>query len=184
MQPTSIPLLPNSNAMDFTDFDHFTPVPQNEDDHVIPEPVPVPVQNSIPTSHSDPQPDLRRSACSHNPPKHLQDYVCNNSSSCMHTMTSVSHLQHFYFSSLAENSKSLIQTMDQLHEPSTYEEVVQIPAWKEAMDKEFEALNANNTWIVTDLPKGKKPISCKWVYKIKYRADGQVERCKDIFSGC
>lgn len=46
------------------------------------------------------------------------------------------------------------------------------------MSKEFDALNANDTWIITDLPKGKKPISCKWVYKIKYRTNGEFERCK------
>lgn len=29
-----------------------------------------------------------------------------------------------------------------------------------------------------DLPSGKKSIGCKWVYKIKYQADGSLERCK------
>jgi len=46
------------------------------------------------------------------------------------------------------------------------------------MAKEFEALQDNNTWELVPLPAGKKPISCKWVYKIKYKADGSVERCK------
>jgi hypothetical protein len=31
---------------------------------------------------------------------------------------------------------------------------------------------ANNTWIITTLPKGKQPIGCKWVYKVKLKADG------------
>lgn len=31
---------------------------------------------------------------------------------------------------------------------------------------------------ITDLPKGKKPISSKWVYKVKYKSDGNIERCK------
>jgi len=46
------------------------------------------------------------------------------------------------------------------------------------MQKEFEALTANNTWILIPLPAGKKPISCKWVYKLKYKADGSLKRCK------
>ena len=43
---------------------------------------------------------------------------------------------------------------------------------------EIEALEANGTWTLTTLPKGKKPIGCKWVYKIKYRSDGTIERYK------
>ena len=68
--------------------------------------------------------------------------------------------------------------MDVLFEPSSYEEAVQHEQWREAMNKEFEALEANKTWIITYLPKGKKPINCRWVYKIKYKANGEVERFK------
>jgi hypothetical protein len=46
------------------------------------------------------------------------------------------------------------------------------------MDDELQALHRNNTWIITDLPPGKKPIGCKWVYKIKYHANGTIERYK------
>ncbi|KAF5815294.1 putative RNA-directed DNA polymerase [Helianthus annuus] len=46
------------------------------------------------------------------------------------------------------------------------------------MNVEMEALYRNNTWIVVDLPKGRKPIGCKWVYRIKYKANGEVERYK------
>ena len=46
------------------------------------------------------------------------------------------------------------------------------------MNKEFQAFFDNHTWDIVPFPAGKKPIACKWVYKIKYRADGQVERLK------
>jgi len=46
------------------------------------------------------------------------------------------------------------------------------------MDKEIQALDANNTWKVVSLPQGKKPIDCKWVYKPKYEVDGSLERVK------
>ncbi|KAK4386695.1 Retrovirus-related Pol polyprotein from transposon RE1 [Sesamum angolense] len=36
----------------------------------------------------------------------------------------------------------------------------------------------NNTWEIVDLPPGKKPIGSKWVYKVKLRPDGSVDRYK------
>ena len=46
------------------------------------------------------------------------------------------------------------------------------------MAAEIQALNKNKTWTLTQLPPGKVPIDCKWVYKIKFRSDGSVERYK------
>lgn len=46
------------------------------------------------------------------------------------------------------------------------------------MQKELDALEENSTWEFTYLLEGKKALNSKWVYKIKYRADGTVERLK------
>lgn len=46
------------------------------------------------------------------------------------------------------------------------------------MEKELKALEANNTWELVPLPKGKRAIGCKWVFKIKLKADGTLERYK------
>nr|XP_009775681.1 PREDICTED: uncharacterized protein LOC104225556 [Nicotiana sylvestris] len=46
------------------------------------------------------------------------------------------------------------------------------------MRQELNALEDNGTWSLVDLPVGKVPIGCKWVFKIKYRADGEVKRYK------
>lgn len=46
------------------------------------------------------------------------------------------------------------------------------------MDSEIQALKANQTWEIVDLPKGKKAIGSKWVYKIKFKSDGTLERFK------
>jgi hypothetical protein len=46
------------------------------------------------------------------------------------------------------------------------------------MATEISALKENHTWVVTDLPPHKQPIGCKWVYKIKYRVVGSIERYK------
>jgi len=36
--------------------------------------------------------------------------------------------------------------------------------WKEVMVEEMSSLYKNDTWELTELPKGKKIIGCKWIY--------------------
>jgi hypothetical protein len=36
----------------------------------------------------------------------------------------------------------------------------------------------NDTWDLVPLPKGRKLVICKWVYRTKYASDGSVERHK------
>lgn len=43
-------------------------------------------------------------------------------------------------------------------EPVTYEEAVEKEVWKKAMDNEIEAMERNNTWELTLLPKNAKRI--------------------------
>jgi len=52
------------------------------------------------------------------------------------------------------------------------------PHWVQAMQSEINALKINKTWTEVDLPLGKKAISSKWVFKIKLKADGSLERYK------
>ena len=46
------------------------------------------------------------------------------------------------------------------------------------MDKEIQALEQTHTWVLTPLPPGKRPIGCKWVYRVKLNPDGTIERYK------
>jgi Reverse transcriptase (RNA-dependent DNA polymerase) len=46
------------------------------------------------------------------------------------------------------------------------------------MNEELNALERNITWKVCYLPKNKKSVGCKWIYKIKYHSDGTMERYK------
>ncbi|XP_019267683.1 PREDICTED: uncharacterized protein LOC109244965 [Nicotiana attenuata] len=63
-------------------------------------------------------------------------------------------------------------------EPSSYEEAAIDPAWQAAMTQEFEDLYSNHTWDLVPLPPRKQAIRCKWVYKVKHKADGSIERFK------
>ena len=46
------------------------------------------------------------------------------------------------------------------------------------MATEISSLEANHTWVLTPLPSHKRTIGCKWVYEVKYRFDGSIERYK------
>ena len=42
----------------------------------------------------------------------------------------------------------------------------------------MDTLQKNETWELVDLPSGKKPVDCKWVFVVKFKGDGSLERYK------
>lgn len=58
----------------------------------------------------------------------------------------------------------------------SFPEAVQDDRWCVAMRDEINALERNGTWKLESLPVGKKAIGCKWVFQIKHKADGSIER--------
>lgn len=60
-------------------------------------------------------------------------------------------------------------------EPCNYHEAKYDSKLLDAMQHELLALESKNTWAVVDLPLGKQPIGCKWVFKVKYKADSTIE---------
>ncbi len=63
-------------------------------------------------------------------------------------------------------------------EPTCFEHAIGNPKWDNAMDEKMATLDANVTWELVILPKDKKTIRCKWVYKVKHNVDGSVSRYK------
>ncbi|KAK1617261.1 hypothetical protein QYE76_022778 [Lolium multiflorum] len=63
-------------------------------------------------------------------------------------------------------------------EPSDYRTALRIPHWRSAMETEFSALQENGTWNLVPPIPGVNLIDSKWVFKVKLRADGSVERYK------
>ena len=50
--------------------------------------------------------------------------------------------------------------------------------WQEAMNQEMESMDSNSVWPLIDPPEGVRIIGCKWIYKKKKGADGEVETYK------
>ncbi|KAJ4816146.1 hypothetical protein LUZ62_028712 [Rhynchospora pubera] len=71
---------------------------------------------------------------------------------------------------------ALVTTLD--HEPTTFSQANSHIEWRQAMAKEIEALAANKTWTLVPPPIDRPVIGCKWVFKIKRKADGTIERYK------
>ncbi|KAJ0536362.1 putative RNA-directed DNA polymerase [Helianthus annuus] len=117
------------------------------------------------------QVSLRRSSRSVSVPKKFQDFVLN--CSVKYDLNKV-----LSYSCLSAENNVFISCLSKSVEPSSYNEASRDPKWVEAMNLEMEALLRNQTWELVDLPKGRKPIGCKWVYRIKYKANGEVERYK------
>ncbi|RVW87124.1 Retrovirus-related Pol polyprotein from transposon TNT 1-94 [Vitis vinifera] len=62
--------------------------------------------------------------------------------------------------------------------PNSVQEVLVDPRWKAAMNEEMKSLQKNETWELVECPPGKKPVGCRWIYTVKYKADGSIEQFK------
>ncbi|CAI7834491.1 unnamed protein product [Closterium sp. NIES-53] len=66
-------------------------------------------------------------------------------------------------------------------EPATLKEALEssdAEEWKKAMESELKSIEENGTWELVELPEGRKAITSKWLFKIKFDADGKIERYK------
>ena len=77
--------------------------------------------------------------------------------------------------------ESVSYAKDSLDEPTTFEEALnsqQKRKWEDAMAAEMHSLMDNEVWELVELPKDRKPVGSKWVFKVKTNEYGEVERYK------
>ncbi|XP_047249991.1 uncharacterized protein LOC124885787 [Capsicum annuum] len=94
-----------------------------------------------------------------------KEYSNGTNSDTAENYTSVANYQYY------------VGNFSALVEPQYFSQAAADERWSQAMKLEVQALEDNNTWEIVDLPPGKNAIGSKWVYKIKYKANGDVERC-------
>jgi histone deacetylase 1/2 len=63
-------------------------------------------------------------------------------------------------------------------EPCSLSDALGDQNWRKAMQEEYKALMENKTWHLVPPSNNKNLIDCKWVYRIKKKADGSIDRYK------
>jgi hypothetical protein len=63
-------------------------------------------------------------------------------------------------------------------EPSSHVTAMKDPLWLGAMNVEFDALLKNETWHLIPPRPGLNIIDSKWVFRLKHKADGSIDRYK------
>jgi hypothetical protein len=183
--PTHNPVLPLPFS-DIVSYSSSTPP------HVSSVPISPSTSSSSPISdivHSSipifPASVSRKSSRLRTKPGYLQDYHCHFADSSGSPSKSFSSSGIPYdissflsYDKLSSNHKHFSFSVSAIVEPQYYHQAVQFAEWREAMNNEIQALELNNTWTVVDLPSSKQAIGCKWVYKVKLKSDGTVERYK------
>ena len=127
-------------------------------------------------------PLLRKSSRLTKQPTYLQDCHCHlaKSTSFCPNPHSTPYLlsSNIFYVHLSPSHRKFVLTVSTISEPISFFQANQSPQWQAAMANEPTALAANNTWSLTPVPPGKNPIGCKWVYKVKFQANGTLERYK------
>uniref|UniRef100_A0AAV1U7Z5 Integrase catalytic domain-containing protein n=1 Tax=Peronospora matthiolae TaxID=2874970 RepID=A0AAV1U7Z5_9STRA len=78
-------------------------------------------------------------------------------------------------------SANAVETAVDLSEPSTFEAAVSGPDqvhWREDIRAELESMRLREVFRAAKLPKGHCSIGTKWVFKIKRKADGSIDKYK------
>lgn len=82
------------------------------------------------------------------------------------------------YSHKARSFAAQVKSGPKVTEPHDLEQALSDPGWKEAMDTEYSALLKNQTWTLVPPRKGINIIDSKWVFEVKKKPDGAVERLK------
>jgi hypothetical protein len=148
----------------------------------------VPSQTFVPPLTQNNVSQLRRFERTKHPLNYLKQYYYGNmaqipsaapsSSDCSLPGKPYSIFSFLSHSKLSLQQRAFTSSVSSVFEPTTYKEASSIPHWQHAMTNEIIALEQNRTWDLVLLPQNKSAIGCKWVYKVKFQADGQVERYK------
>ena len=117
---------------------------------------------------------LRRSTRIRYGPEHWKKTrVYFNANAVAHPVQAVCSLAQY-----PEEHQTFMSNLDQEWIPKTFEEAMADDEWRASVEDEIGAMIKNGTWFETELPKGKKAVTSRLLYTIKYLANGKPERKK------
>nr|GEZ61604.1 hypothetical protein [Tanacetum cinerariifolium]GEZ62660.1 hypothetical protein [Tanacetum cinerariifolium] len=168
--PLEETVIPNTPLPENTPTEH----PDNNEPAVehVEEPItraPIPSQTSMP---------VRKSTRSSTRPAWLQDFVTPAKVNSVITIPTYPLFSPSDFQNISFSHVAFLANVFVVPQPTSYKQAIQHEGWVKAMEAELAALERNETWIVTELPPGHKPITFKWVYKTEYKPTGVVDRLK------
>ncbi|XP_056844130.1 retrovirus-related Pol polyprotein from transposon RE1 isoform X2 [Raphanus sativus] len=79
---------------------------------------------------------------------------------------------------LSSSHRSFLLALTINIEPKHFRQAMEHEVWRNSMKSEMDALERNHTWDLEELPNGKNALGTQWIYTIKLRADGTIERHK------
>lgn len=94
------------------------------------------------------EPQLRRSKREHCTPTYLPDCIYASTFFIISPNPPCYPLHNYAFSTLTTHNQSLLTSICQINEPTSYRQAILHPGWKEAMTKKFDALNSNHSWDI------------------------------------
>ena len=134
-------------------------------------------QEGEPSSSNEPEQTqvLRRSTRIRRPASDWvkNDFVYYNAQAVAHPESGLCSLAHY-----PEEHQVFMSSLDLEWIPRTYAEAMEDDEWRISVDDEMRAMEKNNTWYETELPKGKKAVTSRLIHTIKYLANGKPERKK------
>ncbi|GJV03027.1 ribonuclease H-like domain-containing protein [Tanacetum coccineum] len=82
------------------------------------------------------------------------------------------------YSKLSSENYCFVTQLHKNSKPKSFDEASKFSHWTDVMNKEMDALLRNDTWDIVDLPKDRKVIGSKWIFKIKYKSSDEINRFK------
>ncbi|GJU79037.1 retrovirus-related pol polyprotein from transposon TNT 1-94 [Tanacetum coccineum] len=148
------------------------------------------IEPTLPTSPSE---DTRQTPSTSRPSNHVSPPHSNSNSDKNYSFSQIptsssNHSTHIHPSRTRKrnlkyyNEKYVnITTAHPLPttlKPSTVTQALKDPIWRKAIDDEFNALLHNGTWELIS-KSTHVPIVCKWVFRIKQKPDGSIDKYRE-----